>query len=55
MKYNVSGVVNGRSRFSIVIEAGSEKLASLRAKEKIGSTQGIKASQISIDEAKKVE
>ncbi len=55
MRYMVSGLIKGNRNFNMEIEANSEKLAVIYAKEKLGSTQGLKNSQIYIKETKKVE
>ncbi len=52
-KYTVSGTVGGRTKFSIEVEAKSERHAERLAVTKMGSTRGAKATAISITGVKK--
>lgn len=52
-KYIVTGTVRGKAKFRIEIEAKSERHAERLAVTKVGSSQGAKATAISITGVKK--
>ncbi len=52
-KYVVSGTIGGKAKFSMEVDAKSEKHAERLVLSKIGSSQGAKATKITVVEVKK--
>ncbi len=55
MKYEVSGIIRGKTGFSIEVEAANERVAGEIAISALGSSQKLKKSMIKINSVKEVK